>query len=247
MNGNNTLSSNIMTTIATQDTDYSSEEDSVFLTQRTHAKRPKITRLSHANKCSTGPDRTTDVRELKEQTTKDLVEWASRLELESITLKETIQEDFVSLVKQHHSDTVRSVHELEKRVDHMAAKLDKSETRIGAKVRDVLESQVGPIEDEQTLINTKIALMNQQLAQMGKTIDNMGREIEEKCKHIGGTLSYIDSRATKVPDTKKDLEEIKEYLRLLLPRIIGIEQNCAIIPQLTKLSDEDPSKKRRFL
>ncbi|KAK6461546.1 hypothetical protein DFJ63DRAFT_185156 [Scheffersomyces coipomensis] len=222
----------------TQDTDYSSDSDS-FFTQSVFKAPQNTDRLS--SKSST---------RLKHQTAgkQEIFNWATRLELESITLKDTIKNELIGSmtqvcdtlgsltdkvsVKLNNIETcLQSIHTTSPQ--HNQLEIDKILQKIDIKINANNEMMMNEIKSyfelwkshhlEQNIINdTKLKSLTDEVQLLSKLVKTCSTKITNTQK------TSVPTQIQKKQDLlaqncSEEIKEIKQYLKLLLPRMIGIE------------------------
>ncbi|KAG5417815.1 hypothetical protein I9W82_005451 [Candida metapsilosis] len=223
-------------------TDYSSEPEQFFSSLLGNSHQPQDTQP-------------TQTKLRKESTT--LLQHAARLELESITLKESISKANISLQRFPKKDLQ------EMSTSIVAVKRDLAEIRSEINTNQTL-LQKGL---EKVAINNEISnLLERSTANQEKvcgSVDGKISALESSAKDIHVQISAIQERQINQNETlgqvleqfsslDNDIKDIKQFLSLLVPRLMMIEK--MIVPYLTQTnatsrprSESEVKPKRRKL
>lgn len=206
--------------------DEANEEEDVQLNEQKHLENSKL----HSNK-------------------EELIKWAAKLELESLSLKELVKGDMRSLLDQNHQFVVNSYNEsskklkaIEKRIAAIAESLKRKEAISNKKIQDCITKTVDhKLSSELLLVSDRS--VEQSLKQMCNKIDSIYKTMEKTRKDheiMAKSISKLDHNITNhfknirldpnsmdshFSNLHQGLADIKQYLKLLLPRLITMEKS----------------------
>lgn len=222
-------------TTQTQDTDYSSDFDSFAATFNNF--KPKEFKPSIE--------------------TSNLILSAARLELESMTLKQTMSETMKSFLKlpgKKLTETLSQIKQIQKDIQELklitnkrqSCNQDIKEELLETKdlvlnkqdesflqIEELLSNHWKIIEkgfQEQTNQFLEIIQNNQHLLEASS--QQYHSNLQEKIEHQ--LIEYNNKLTTQLTRQDKDIQEIKQFLKLLVPRVVGIEASYRV------LSTENP-------
>lgn len=235
------------------DTEYSSELD-VFFSEKKEdcllSSSGLKNQLENSNKIQTNKKKTNSDND-------ELISWASRLELESITLKDLIKDDFLPLIKESNwtlkktfSNISSCFYEIKTSIDEIKKTMtEQSEMILKKKDVDSTENEVNKttivdlvkkIVEQSTKemveilgseIMNNIIEQNKKHEKIKKDITILKRDLAESQKKDTyfcsktRILDMTENEPFKNNDVVDEIKEIKLYLKLLLPRLIGIENS----------------------
>ncbi|KAK6201294.1 uncharacterized protein RJT21DRAFT_132891 [Scheffersomyces amazonensis] len=204
--------------IYTQDTSYSSDSESLFSCNTFKApERSGCSQNNHHSKHNS--------------TSKELMGWASRLELESITLKDTINDEIVGTLASIKKSLNEVYSNLSKRIDDIESSL--STTKLQEVVNQLKHRNTTNDETLEEVKEELQAIVTSQASQLSINRTH-SKEIQELTKAIENWSnifpqikleSEISTQQSVVEKTSQEVSQIKQYLQLLLPRVMGIENH----------------------
>ncbi|KAG7664357.1 uncharacterized protein J8A68_002098 [[Candida] subhashii] len=242
----------------TQETDYSSDYESFLSLGQDNEKERRSTRQ---------PNDSTMYSKLLSN--------AARLELESITLKETIC-DGLKLVKNFPTNdltvAIQKVNEIQKDLEtiKLARSTDEtSVTLINQELKDIKNTleKISIPPQESSSVSSKTNEIHEsahhiefQLNSVVQIIRTLVEHTQKKDLQINQKLYKQEQAYSKLlsqsESQTKDLQEIKEFLKLALPRIVSLENsyrslqtanNSGIRRSNTSINGTNSQKKRRLL
>ena len=223
-------------------TDYSSEPEQFFSSLLGNSHQSQDTQLSQ-----------TRIR--KESTT--LLQNAARLELESITLKESISKANVSLQrfpKKDLQEMSTSIDAVKKDIMEIKSEINTNQTLLQKGLEKVaINTEISNLLERSTISQEKVCVIVDDkiltLEASAMDIQVQVSTIQEKQIQQNETLGQVLERFTSLDN---DIKDIKQFLSLLVPRLMMIEK--MIVPYLTQTnatlwprSESEVKPKRRKL
>ncbi|CAK7894925.1 hypothetical protein CAAN1_10S03444 [[Candida] anglica] len=172
--------------------------------------------------------------------TQFLIDWAARIELEFISFKSIISSslkdvDFNEIPNSRNKKLIQ----MEKKIDRLNNAIDKLTQKINKLEKlnnERYEFDSNGFKEIITKITAKIETLSDDVPErklfrsFQTEVDTLKRSQEELCKSINMQLSRNnDGNITKTLPIEKqhsELSDVKYFLKLLLPRIINIENCC---------------------
>lgn len=195
------------TIMGDEDTEYSSEIDSFFNTN--------LPPNSVENELI--PPKSTSDKE-------NLVEWASRLELESITLKDSFRKEIHELLQGFQTQTEKAFTSITNKMTDIEKRLQSMDS-----VSRKNQQPFGQLKQEIKVLSKNVTTRDTNSQRTLNMIENLVGELLETSKQ--------ESSLTNKDNNTEILQDIKEYLRLLLPRIVSLERSYAEMKKSTKIID----------
>lgn len=196
----------------TQLTDYS--DDSMFNNDQ------KLTQIPYIGK-------NLELIEQQESNCDSIVKWASRIELESITMKEVIGK-VVETTKSANTDILdKCVSKLDKNIDLLKSMID------GVKTQDGTTFAATYTVLQETKSNIK---------SIKDAIDVLNKTQSECTKVIGSLFNAFQNgeklRAREHLVIKDEIGEVKQYLSLLLPLVDKIQKSSDQVPEVAQQPEQ---------
>ncbi|KGR06428.1 hypothetical protein MG5_04230 [Candida albicans P57072] len=215
----------------TQDTDYSSDFDEFAATFNNF--KPK---------------------EFKSTTeTSTLISSAARLELESITLKQTMSDTIKSFSKlpvKKLTETHSQVKQLYKDISDLKQTINETNQIVKEELLEIKNSFLNNQEQFnlqiQDLVSNQSMVLEKGFSEQTNYVSEIiGKErqlfetSQQQCQYnlqekINQQSIEYNKLTTQIEGQNKDIQEIKQFLKLLVPRIVGIEASYKV------LSTENP-------
>ncbi|KAI5949093.1 hypothetical protein KGF57_004923 [Candida theae] len=219
-------------------TDYSSESESFFSTLlgKSQETQPTQTKISKESAI--------------------LIQSAARLELESITLKESLakaNESIEKFSKMPFHELLESINQVKKDLAEMRAETNTNQSHLQTGLQKVaVNTELVDLISKSTTSQEKVChIVDENIQALGSSAEKILAEtssIHDKQQHQNHTIGSISDHLVSLDDGIKD---IKQFLSLLLPRLITVEKLVVSLQSQTQATlasskdNESPGKPKR--